>query len=500
MATLLVVGMAVALATPLAIAIGVFLSEIAPPAARAVAEPTLQLLAGIPAVVYGFVGYATLVPLMERWLPTGETLICAAVILALMVLPFIAATAAEVLLAGRARAAPRRASRSGVSRWYAFSRITLRKAAPGVLAGVILGMGRGLGETLAVLMLSGNSPVFPDGLTSRGQPLTALIATDLGESAIQSDRYHALFSAGLLLMADGDRHQHRSSCSSSRGSSVQDATELDRRRAPLARAAHGVAPRTDASDALYRAVAWIAGGIGVLLPVAILAYLAWHGLAALTPEFLFSRPRGSSLDGKGGIWPAIKGSLALVGLGLVPALILGIGGGIYLAEFNRSPRLERVARFCIESLAAVPGLVYSLFGYALLVVTFNFKISLIAGAVTLGFVMLPLVLIGTHEALRAVDPALREAAHALGVSHAYLLARVRLAGGLAGDPDRDRARRGARARRRRAAPLHLGHGVHQGGAGPVQAGDGAADAPLLRHERDRRDGVCVRLGARARVP
>jgi len=200
MATLAVVGLAVALATPLAIVIGIFLSEIAPPAARAVAEPTLQLLAGVPAVVYGFVGYATLVPLMERWLPTGETLLCAAVILALMVLPFIAATAAESFsLVGREL---RHAGLAlGVSRWYAFTRITLRKAAPGVLAGVILGMGRGLGETLAVLMLSGNSPVFPDSLTSRGQPLTALIATDLGESAIHSDRYYALFSAGLLLMA-----------------------------------------------------------------------------------------------------------------------------------------------------------------------------------------------------------------------------------------------------------------------------------------------------------
>lgn len=199
MATLMVVSLAVAIATPLAILIGIFLSEIAPPAARAVAEPTLQLLAGIPAVVYGFVGYATLVPLMERWLPTGETILCAAVILALMVLPFIAATAAEsfALVARELRHA---GLSLGVSRWYTFSRITLRKAAPGVLAGVILGMGRGLGETLAVLMLSGNSPVFPDGLTSRGQPLTALIATDLGESAIHSDRYHALFSAGLLLM------------------------------------------------------------------------------------------------------------------------------------------------------------------------------------------------------------------------------------------------------------------------------------------------------------
>ena len=199
MATLIVVGLAVLLATPLAILIGIFLAEIAPPSARAVAEPALQLLAGIPAVVYGFVGYATLVPLMGRWLPTGETLLCAAVILALMVLPFIAATAAESfsLVSNELRYG---GLALGVSRWYTFTRITMRKAAPGVLAGVILGMGRGLGETLAVLMLSGNSPVFPDSLISRGQPLTALIATDLGEAAIHSDRYYALFSAALILM------------------------------------------------------------------------------------------------------------------------------------------------------------------------------------------------------------------------------------------------------------------------------------------------------------
>jgi ABC-type phosphate transport system permease subunit len=123
----------------------------------------------------------------------------ASVILALMVLPFIAASAAEAfsLVAKDLRVS---GLSLGVSRWHTFSRITLRKAAPGVIAGVILGMGRGLGETLAVLMLAGNSPIFPDGLLSRAQPLTALIATDLGESAIHSERYHALFSAGLLLM------------------------------------------------------------------------------------------------------------------------------------------------------------------------------------------------------------------------------------------------------------------------------------------------------------
>ncbi|HEV7800979.1 MAG TPA: ABC transporter permease subunit [Burkholderiales bacterium] len=181
---------------------------------------------------------------------------------------------------------------------------------------------------------------------------------------------------------------------------------------------------TALSDAVYCWVAWIGGSLGVLVPLAIVGYLAWHGLSAITPEFLFDPPRGSSLDGKGGIWPAITGSLALVGLALGISLSLGIGAGIYLAEFNRSPQVERISRFCIESLAAVPGLVYSMFGYAFLVVTLQLKISLLAGGLTLGFVMLPLILIGTHEALRTVGGGVREAAHALGVSHAYLFMRV----------------------------------------------------------------------------
>ena len=198
-ATLAIVGTALLIAVPPAVGIGVFLAEVAPPGIRAVADPTLQLLAGIPAVVYGFVGYVTLVPWLERWLPTGETILVAAVVLAVMMLPFIAATAAEslALVADELRLS---GLALGVSRWRVFSRIALRQAGPGIFAGVILGLARGLGETLAVLMLAGNSPAMPRSLLDRGQPLTALIATDLGETPIGSDRYAALFGAGFLLM------------------------------------------------------------------------------------------------------------------------------------------------------------------------------------------------------------------------------------------------------------------------------------------------------------
>ena len=139
---------------------------------------------------------------------------------------------------------------------------------------------------------------------------------------------------------------------------MQNAIDLGVRAPTASMAVRDGLRATAASDVLYRAAAWIAGGVGVLIPVAILAYLAWNGLAAVTTDFLLTPPTGSSLDGKGGILPAIKGSLALVGLGLIPALLLGIGGGVYLAEFNRSQGFEHAARFrdmeTAEEVMAVP--------------------------------------------------------------------------------------------------------------------------------------------------
>ncbi len=169
------------------------------------------------------------------------------------------------------------------------------------------------------------------------------------------------------------------------------------------------------SDRIYLALAWVAGVLGCLAPMGIFAYLLVNGIGMLTPEFVLDAPR-SALDGGGGIWPAIKGTLALVGLGLCGAFPLAIGAAAYLAEFNRSARLEAAARFCIATLAAVPGLVYSMFGCAPLVVGLKLRISLAAGAITLGCVMLPIILVGAHEAFKGADPARREAGLALGVS------------------------------------------------------------------------------------
>lgn len=171
------------------------------------------------------------------------------------------------------------------------------------------------------------------------------------------------------------------------------------------------------------------GGIGacaLLLPLFILIFLGVNGWKVISPEFLTGQPRGFPLGSAGGIAPAILGSLALTGAALLCALPLGLMSALYLSEYNFRPRLGEVFRFAVENLAAVPAIVYGMFGYAVAVVGFGWRLSLLSGAFTLALLMTPVIVIGAHEALRAVDASYREAALSLGVSRAYWIRRVLL--------------------------------------------------------------------------
>ncbi|OQX09978.1 MAG: phosphate ABC transporter permease subunit PstC [Desulfobulbaceae bacterium A2] len=199
--TFLVTGIAMALSLPFGFGIGLFVAELAPPALRRLLSPALELLAGIPAVVYGFFGAVTLVRWFEHLfqLPSGETLLGAGIVLAVMMLPFIASTSGEAF---RAVYAEYREGvlALGVDQFTMFRRVILIRALPGLIAAAALGLARGVGETLAVLMLSGNTTAFPGSVLSRGQPLTALLATEIGETAVHSDKYRMLFTGALFLM------------------------------------------------------------------------------------------------------------------------------------------------------------------------------------------------------------------------------------------------------------------------------------------------------------
>jgi len=197
----MITGISLGLAVPIGIGIGLFLSEVASTIVRSILQPCLDLLVGIPSVVYGFFGYMTLLPLFEKNfdMVTGESILAAGLILAIMVLPFIASLSGEAFHSVPSEI-KEAAMAQGVTPFYTIRMVIIPYAASGMFAAVSLGFARAIGETLAVLMLAGNSIATPTSVLNRGQPLTALIATELGEAGVDSDKYHALFGAGLLLL------------------------------------------------------------------------------------------------------------------------------------------------------------------------------------------------------------------------------------------------------------------------------------------------------------
>jgi phosphate transport system permease protein len=188
------------IAVPLGVATAVFVAEVAPRWAREVLKPFIEVLAGLPSVMLGFLGIIILAPQLYAALnlPTGLTAFTGAVLLAWIALPTIVSVAEDAL-----DAVPQTyreaALALGATRWQTIWRVTLPAARSGVLIGVMLGVGRALGETMAVMMVTGNAPVVDFALFSPVRTMTATIAAEMGEVASGSAHYHTLFFIGIVL-------------------------------------------------------------------------------------------------------------------------------------------------------------------------------------------------------------------------------------------------------------------------------------------------------------
>ncbi len=197
-ATLLTTAGAVAIATPLGIGSAIFSQFYAPAMLSAWYRRLVQLLAGIPSVVYGLWGLVVLVPIMAQLGGTGQGLLTATTVLALMILPTVALTA-EVALAAVPPEQVQGAAALGLGRWAIAKGIAIPSARRGIGAGVMLATARALGETMAVLMVAGNVVAMPTSLTGPVRTLTANIASEMAYAS--ADHRSVLFVSGLLLMA-----------------------------------------------------------------------------------------------------------------------------------------------------------------------------------------------------------------------------------------------------------------------------------------------------------
>jgi phosphate transport system permease protein len=205
--SLLVTLGAVALGVPLALAAAIFLAEVAPPAVRSIVRPAVELLAGIPSVVYGLFGLVVLVPLVRKLQVPGNSgfgLLSASIVLAIMILPTVT-NISEDAIRSVAREYKEGSLALGATHWQTIVGVILPSARSGIVAAVILGIGRALGETMAMIMVIGNSIIVPKALSAN--PLTLMLSqarTLTGNIAVEINyagglHANALFATGVIL-------------------------------------------------------------------------------------------------------------------------------------------------------------------------------------------------------------------------------------------------------------------------------------------------------------
>ena len=198
--TLMVTGGALLLAVPVGIAVAAYLSDVAHWRVREVLKPIVEILAGIPSVVVGFLGIVLIGPLLAKVFHTGSGLnaVNGSVLLAVMALPTIISISEDSL-----NAVPRAYNEAslalGASRWQTLLRVKIPAGLSGIIAAIMLGMGRAIGETMTVLMATGNARAFPHGFLDSVRTMTSGIAIELGEVPYYTTHYYALFAIGLVL-------------------------------------------------------------------------------------------------------------------------------------------------------------------------------------------------------------------------------------------------------------------------------------------------------------
>ena len=191
---------ALIIAIPLGIGVAAYLSDVAHWKVREVVKPIVEILAGIPSVVIGFLGIVLFGPAIAKifGISHGLNAVNGSILLAVMALPTIISISEDSL-----NAVPRAYSEAslalGASRWQTLLRVKIPAALSGIIAAIMLGMGRAIGETMTVLMATGNAPAFPSGFLSSIRTMTANIAIELGEVPYYTTHYYALFAIGLVL-------------------------------------------------------------------------------------------------------------------------------------------------------------------------------------------------------------------------------------------------------------------------------------------------------------
>ena len=455
--SVLVTFLAMVIAVPLGIASAIYISELAHEKVKAVVKPAIELLAGIPSVVFGFFGLVVLVEFIRVSfdVPSGESWLAGSLLLGVMALPTIVSIS-EDAISSVPRDFREASLATGATRWQTISRVLVPAALSGITAAIILGMGRAVGETMAVLMVTGNAAIIPSPLWNILSPvrtLTGTIGIEMGEASVGSLQYSALFGIAVVLLLItlvinlsaykilGQIRAAQTGVGGGRKLLSFETSRILKKSLLIGLACVLVIFLLVAAGVILALLCIGAGvvlyytreklhprhiekGAFALLTAAILivlfalgvilADIIVNGIPAISWGFLTQAP--TDLGRSGGILPAIAGTLCLVAGAILIALPIGIGASIYLHEYTSEGKVTKVIRTGVDLLNGTPSIVFGLFGFVFLVLYLKLGVSLLAGQVTLALMVLPTIIRTTEEALINVPVSVREGSFALGAT------------------------------------------------------------------------------------
>ena len=381
---------------------------------RTIFDQIIKVLAGIPSIVYGLFGLEILVSAFSGGSPIGgKGIMTCSIMLAIMILPTVTSLSKNALDAVPAQYYEG-ALALGNTKAQAVFRVVVPAARSGIISALILGVGRAVGEAMAVIWVSGNRALFPTGLFSFIRTLTTNIVMEMGYAT--NIHRSALIATGLVLLVlvliiTLSMNLVPKEFKGKRGNKVLNG---DASAKPVFRK-KGALPMVGAIFGMV-----CAGIVGAMLLLIIL-YILISGVGCLTADFLF----GEASINEPTLGPALLATLELIGITLVIALPVGICAAIYLNEYaKKGSKIVKVIRTFIDTLSGVPSIVFGLFGNILFVTALGLRASVWAGAFTMVLVVLPTIIRSTEEALFAVPMPLREASYGLGASKVRTIFKI----------------------------------------------------------------------------
>ena len=441
--TLLIAGGAILIAGPIGIGGAIYLSEFAPSRLRKVFKPVIEVLAGIPSIVYGFFALMVISPYLRDWFGANYFNAGSAIIVvSVMILPIIISISDDAL-----NSVPRHlreASRAmGATEWETATRIVTPAARSGITASMLLALARAIGETMAVTLAAGTFAHFSIDPREPTQTMTAYIAQTATGDIPPGVAVDAGFAVGLLLfvityiinlvaqMVIKQRIKASKFQVARRKLASRVSLRIVRLRERLAQVlppltiGRGGAEVPDAptdnfarrfmTERVGKTTLLACLGYAVLFLVFLLYQIIERGIGELNLTFITNPPSGF-VSRDPGISTILLGSLYLMGLTMLLVMPVGIGAAIYLVEFAPNTWYTRFLRGIIQNLAGVPSIIFGLVGLAVFVRVFDFERSLLAGALTLAIMTLPMVVVTTEEALKNVPNGFREASLAVGAT------------------------------------------------------------------------------------